>query len=518
MKETPCGQECGMVAFLGWWGIGACLMWRITFFAILILSAFIFQAKAEKKVALVVGNGDYAENLLGALPNSKRDAKLIADALVRDGFTLVGDKPQIDLDRPMLIAMINVLKETAKDADMAVFYFSGHGIGVSGVNYIVPTNLPTFVSPETLGANSLNANYVLAQLEESRAHTKVMLIDACRIPFKGFTERFEGASSKTGLVISLAAQPNASASPGAPGKNSPYSTALNTYLDVKGLDVYKLLNEVSLAVAAATKNTQVPWVLGSGVETSIVFKAVPPGLSASLTATINIGNPAPTPAVAPIQTGRSIPFVQKAATQLEQKDYSGARATLAEGMAAEPNSALPYSYRGYSWYREGTLLKNMNDSLDSYRKGLADLDVAIRLDPQYAPSRRHRGNTNVAIYKALKEMGKPTGDFLNRGIQDLEGAVGLSESKTNANALGEAYLIRGSYVKAIESFNNAIARDRSYAAPYSGICLAYRMQDDLNTAREYARKAAARDDGLKSWPCLNLDKKKALQSVTADNS
>jgi tetratricopeptide (TPR) repeat protein len=422
----------------------------------------------------------------------------------------------------MLIAMINSLKETAKDADMAVFYFSGHGIGVSGANYIVPTKLPPFVSAETLGANSLNTNYILSQLEESRARTKVMLVDACRIPLKGFSERFEGADNKTGLVISLAAQPNASASPGIPGGHSPYSTALNTYLDVKGLDVYKLLNEVSLAVAAATKNTQVPWIIGSGVDATIVFKAVPPGLSASLTATINIENPAAMPPSASsgkaLQTGLSIPFVQQAATQLERKDYAKARSILAEGITAEPGSALPYSYRGYSWFKEGTLLKNPSDAIIPYRQGLADLDVAIKLDPQYAPARRHRGNTNVAIYKALKEIGKPTGDFLNRGIQDLEGAVGLNGSKTNENALGEAYLIKGSYDKAIVSFNNAIARDRSYAAPYSGLCLAYRMQDDLSTAREYAKRAAARDDGLKSWPCFNFDKKKALQFVTADNS
>ncbi len=513
---------------------------RIILLAACAFLIFVGQASADKKVALVVGNGDYAENFLGSLPNSRIDAKLIADALLRNGFTLVGDKAQIDVDRPTLIAMVSALKEAAKDADMAVFYFSGHGIGIAGSNYLIPANLPTTVTSETLGANSLNANYVLSQLDESRARAKIMLIDACRIPFRGFADRFDGANSRPGLVISLAAQPNASALPGKLGGHSPYSTALNTYLGVQGLNVYSLLSELSLAVAGATGNSQVPWVTGSGVDKSIVFKPLSPGLQASLSATTVITNPqppvssVPPPSVAPVPpppvasissptmgiqqtTGLSIPFVQRASSQLERKDYTGARISLAEGIAAEPGAAIPYSYRGFSWYREGTLSQNPNDAITLYQRALADLNVAVKLDPAYAPARRHRGNTNVSIHKALQQAGRPTADFLNRGIQDLEAAVGINGSRTNFNALGDAYLIEGSYGKAIRNFNDAIARDGSYAAPYAGLCLAYRMQDNLSVAREYARKAASRDDGLKSLQCLNFDKKKALQFVTADD-
>jgi Flp pilus assembly protein TadD len=75
-------------------------------------------------------------------------------------------------------------------------------------------------------------------------------------------------------------------------------------------------------------------------------------------------------------------------------------------------------------------------------------------------------------------------------------------SKTNASALGEAYLIKGWYRLAIESFNRAIERDRNYAAPYSGLCLAYRMLGDWDAARRNAQLAADRDDDLRSKPCL----------------
>jgi tetratricopeptide (TPR) repeat protein len=75
-------------------------------------------------------------------------------------------------------------------------------------------------------------------------------------------------------------------------------------------------------------------------------------------------------------------------------------------------------------------------------------------------------------------------------------------SKINANALGEAYLLKGDYRAAIDHFNKAIERDRSYAAPYSGICFAQRALDDLAAARRYARLAASRDSDLASKPCL----------------
>jgi hypothetical protein len=57
--------------------------------------------------------------------------------------------------------------------------------------------------------------------------------------------------------------------------------------------------------------------------------------------------------------------------------------------------------------------------------------------------RRHRGNTIVATYKVLRALGQPTNDILDRAIDDLKDAVELDPtSKTNANALGEAYRVK----------------------------------------------------------------------------
>jgi hypothetical protein len=69
--------------------------------------------------------------------------------------------------------------------------------------------------------------------------------------------------------------------------------------------------------------------------------------------------------------------------------------------------------------------------------------MAIQLDPSYAPVRRHRGNTIVATYKALRALGRPTNDILDRAIDDLKDAVKLDPtSKANTNALREAQLLK----------------------------------------------------------------------------
>jgi Tfp pilus assembly protein PilF len=132
-------------------------------------------------------------------------------------------------------------------------------------------------------------------------------------------------------------------------------------------------------------------------------------------------------------------LIQRAYKQLDNDDYTGARATLNEAINADETFAPAYSYRGFAWYQEGLKAKDQRSALAAYREGFPDLDTAIRLDPSYAPVRRHRGNTIVATYNALRALGQPTNDILDRAIDDLKAAVKLDPaSKANKLALAEA--------------------------------------------------------------------------------
>jgi Caspase domain/Tetratricopeptide repeat len=463
------------------------------------------QAVAQQRVALVIGNDAYVNQT--QLDNSGRDARLIAATLQKLGFKLVGDRALVDLDKATTDRAVLAFGTMAQNADIALFYFSGHGMQIGGTNYLFPVDLGSF-SPATVDFRTLDANLVLKVMDQSRARLKVMLLDACRtnpfIPRKGDGGGLAYMPAAAGTVVGFATQPNTIATQGPAGGTSPYAGALATYMPVKGRELLATLNEVGLAVMAATNDQQQPWISASPISGKFYLNPadVVPGIPSTPQILYAPDPPAPPPRTH--DTGISMGYIQLASKQLDKKDYAGARATLTESIAADPNFAPAYSYRGFAWYLEG-LRNDPQTALLAYRQGFPDLDKAIRLDPSYAPVRRHRGNVIVATYNALRALGKPTNDILDRAIDDLKDAMKLDPtSKVSANALGEAYLIKGSYRSAIESFNRAIERDRSYAAPYSGLCVAYRMLGDRDAAHKNAQFAADRDRDFRSRQCLTI--------------
>src|ERR1035438_350012 len=95
-----------------------------------ILSLTCGTAFAEKRVALVIGNSAYKN--VAPLDNPRHDAKLMADSLRELGFVLVGASPQIDLDKAGFEDILQKFGNELVGADVALFYYAGHGIQVRG--------------------------------------------------------------------------------------------------------------------------------------------------------------------------------------------------------------------------------------------------------------------------------------------------------------------------------------------------------------------------------------------------
>ena len=383
------------------------------------------QVVAQKKVALVIGNDEYANE--PPLQNPGRDAWLIAAHLEKLGFELVGDRALIDLDKATTDRMVSLFGAKAQDADVALFYFSGHGTQFNGANYLLPID----VGPDkkTIGLQALNADLVVEVMEESRARLKIVLLDACRSPFKGPGGGLGSMQAPAGTMIGFATQPNHTATQGPPGGNSPYAKALAHFMGVKGLQIFRFFNEVALEVMDATAKEQRPWVAYSAIEGE-PYIYPPDGIPLTLQG--HGDNP-------PINE-----YIQLAYKQLDNNDFATARDTLTKGIEeADGNSAVAYSYRGFAWYLEGQTFKDPKSALRAYQQGFPDLDVAIKLDPSYAPVRRHRGNMNVAMYNARRASRLPTNDILDRAIDDLKYAERLDPtSEANSRALEEAYRLK----------------------------------------------------------------------------
>eukprot|EP01025_Chloroclados_australasicus_P049920 TRINITY_DN5705_c0_g1_i1.p1 TRINITY_DN5705_c0_g1~~TRINITY_DN5705_c0_g1_i1.p1 ORF type:complete len:522 (-),score=64.74 TRINITY_DN5705_c0_g1_i1:7-1512(-) len=109
-----------------------------TMLAAVMLLALAASAGAAARVALVVGNAGYAH--IAELANPKNDAELIAGTLEGLGFTLIGGGPQIDLDKSGFDRAVRDFGREAIGADVALFYFAGHGIQLRGSNFLVPVD------------------------------------------------------------------------------------------------------------------------------------------------------------------------------------------------------------------------------------------------------------------------------------------------------------------------------------------------------------------------------------------
>jgi uncharacterized caspase-like protein len=238
-------------------------------------------AQAEKRIALVVGNSLYRQ--ITPIENPANDARLMARTLTGLGFDLVGGSPQIDLDKAGFDAAVQRFGNDVQAADVALFYYAGHGVQVNGSNYLVPIGANP-VREADVDFQMLDVALVLRQMEDSRARLKIVILDACRNnPFGGRGLRAIGRGlaqiqAPEGTLISYATQPGNVALDGA-GGNSPYTQALEATMRRPGLDVFQTFNEVGLAVKRATGGRQQPWVSSSPIDGSFYF--VPPEVAAS---------------------------------------------------------------------------------------------------------------------------------------------------------------------------------------------------------------------------------------------
>jgi uncharacterized caspase-like protein len=128
---------------------------------------------AEKRVALVIGNGAYTHAT--GLANPKNDAADMAAALSKLGVTVILG---IDLDKRGMDGKILEFANALFGAETGVFHYSGHGLQVAGVNYLVPVDAK-LETPAALDFEAVRLDLVQRSMERE-AKTNILFLDACR--------------------------------------------------------------------------------------------------------------------------------------------------------------------------------------------------------------------------------------------------------------------------------------------------------------------------------------------------
>src|SRR6202049_3426616 len=131
-------------------------------------------AKADKRVAFVVGNGAYKN--VAPLPNPAADAKSMAKVLRNVGFDVVEGT---NLTRDKMTERLLEFGKKAEGADVAVFFYAGHGIAISGTNYLLPVDADIKSEMDVKLGAAINIDLTLDQTM-SDAKVKLVFLDACR--------------------------------------------------------------------------------------------------------------------------------------------------------------------------------------------------------------------------------------------------------------------------------------------------------------------------------------------------
>jgi tetratricopeptide (TPR) repeat protein len=251
--------------------------------AVMLVGCMGSLAHAEKRVALVVGNSAYQSAV--KLDNPASDAKLMSDTLLSLGFSVVGGGAKLDLDKAGFAAALRDFSQELSGADIALFYFAGHGVEIRGLNYLVPVDANPKEEADFL-ADMTSLAGILDQMEKSGARINIALLDACRTnPFRIHlsTSGLATMQAPPGTLISFATQPR-SVSLDGDGGHSPYTRALAETMTHPGYGLFRTFNEVGLAVQKATQGAQLPWVSSSPISGNFYFAGKPTSTQVSLPA------------------------------------------------------------------------------------------------------------------------------------------------------------------------------------------------------------------------------------------
>ena len=231
--------------------------------AVLALLAHLAPASvsaAERRVALVIGNGAYAQS---PLPNTINDARAMTETLQNLGFKVI---TLLNATQKEMYRAIYDFSAELEQGGVGLFYYAGHAVQIRGRNFMIPVGsrirVEDHVEPE-----SVDLGRVLGRMGGARNQLNIVILDACRDnPFgESFRYQVEGLAqtrAPANSFIAYAAAPGELAADGA-GTNSYYTGALVKAMAEPGLTIEQAFKSVSAEVRKATRNLQIPWTSSS---------------------------------------------------------------------------------------------------------------------------------------------------------------------------------------------------------------------------------------------------------------
>ncbi len=222
-----------------------------------IFIVFALTPAQAKRLALVIGNGDYKS--IPSLPHSVNDAKSITTALRKFNFQVA---LRLNLNERNMNSAIDDFKLRLRSGDIGLFYFSGYALQSDGNNYLVPRWV-SILNKANIKFKMIAVNDVLRKMEQANpGGINIIILEASREnPYKKHVELTKGLAkmrSTPGTLIAFAAAPNQLSDNDSNETNSFYTQHLLAALPKKAnLTLPALFTVVKKQVEA--KGKPVPW-------------------------------------------------------------------------------------------------------------------------------------------------------------------------------------------------------------------------------------------------------------------
>lgn len=235
----------------------------------LLLPVMAATPSVSPRVALVVGNAKY-ETAVGSLRNAVNDAKSVAKTLRGLGFVVIEEH---NVTRNELIDSVARFRPKLRGAEVALFYYAGHGIAVGGSNYLIPVK--SGYNPDGADETALkmlaetklfNAEQVVAEMSAAGGRCNLVILDACRTTPVARDLRNRGITTAGGLaemkppagsLIAFATDAGRTARDG-DGSNGLYTEALLRHLRTPGLTIEQVFKRTRAEVMQRSEGTQIP--------------------------------------------------------------------------------------------------------------------------------------------------------------------------------------------------------------------------------------------------------------------
>lgn len=249
------------------------------FFAFLLIAILVTgtapATAAERRVALVIGNGAYADS---PLPNTINDARLMTDVLGRLGFKVITKLNATQ--REMQLAIIGFGDEIEKGG-VGLFYYAGHAVQIRGKNFMIPIGA-AISAEEHVEPESVDLNKVIGRMAGAHNKLNIVILDACRDnpfgnTFQFYSEGLAQTRAPANTYIAYAAAPGEVAADGT-GADSFYTGALAKFLPSQGVGIEDVFKRVRAEVIKETRGLQVPWT-GSSITQNFYFNPPRPKLA-----------------------------------------------------------------------------------------------------------------------------------------------------------------------------------------------------------------------------------------------